>query len=344
MINSLYKLYKNSNSTRTPLEDFNTECFKGVLEFNPELSKKFIKKFLKLPDGNYSIRTQVRYNLKDDPNCIIDMVLESSTTVCFIENKVNSKEGWEQLARYIKVLEEIGGKYHKKTYLMYCTKYEDKKQNVEHHFRQFKWRDIGFWLDKNYPKDNFVINYTSFLKKQNIMPDTLVTTDTVISLKNFLKTYESMDIHIKNAEKHFKYYFPKSDVQKQEKIPKIREHDRIARLISNVLENKSVHTEILYSIHFEGVRLQSQIWIHKTHPQCDLILLKAKELNYFDSAEKNEWGALMKFNKGLYHFIDNDDAEIEIEKWFKESFKMIAQFIAITPEFKCSIKPKIEVE
>jgi len=98
MLLDLIKLYKKQGeSKRTPLEDFNTECFAGILKMYPDIKKAFIYSFLKLPKDNYRVLTQVRKNLLNRENCIIDLVLESNGHTCFIENKVESKEGWEQL-------------------------------------------------------------------------------------------------------------------------------------------------------------------------------------------------------------------------------------------------------
>lgn len=122
MFNNLYKLYKKSATDRTPLEDYNTECFSELLQFYPSILNSFVE-FLNLPEGNYKVFTQSKYNLSNDPNCIIDMVLESESVICFIENKVNSKEGWEQLTSYGKVLDSFKKK---QTYLKYCTKHLDE--------------------------------------------------------------------------------------------------------------------------------------------------------------------------------------------------------------------------
>ncbi|QXP71266.1 hypothetical protein H0I29_04040 [Polaribacter sp. R2A056_3_33] len=54
MFNSLFKLYR-SNNEKSPLEGYNMECFKGILEFYPDILKPFIE-FLKLPEGNYIVK------------------------------------------------------------------------------------------------------------------------------------------------------------------------------------------------------------------------------------------------------------------------------------------------
>lgn len=337
MFNSLYKLYR-SNSKKTPLEDFNTECFKGILEFYPVILKSFVK-FLKLPEGNFKIKTQAKFHLQNHPNCVVDMVLESNSVICFIENKVNSKEGWEQLERYSLVLDNIKKiKPTKETYLKYCTKNVDLKKNIRHRFTQFRWFHIGKWLELNHNNNVMVNNYLNFLKEQQMAMDTSISTNTVITLKHFLKTYEAMDFHIKEAIAPLKKQFPHSKIEKQEKISKLREHDRIARFIRNPLSDKSQYSEILYCIHFELVKLQTQIWISKLHPQCEKIAKRGKDSGLFEYSEIDQFGLNLRNSKKLFHFIDRKKSDQEIRQWFEDSFIKIKTFIDDNPDLNWNLK------
>lgn len=327
MFGNLYKLYSNTKSNRTPLEDFTTECFAGVLQCNPTILADFVG-LLKLDAGTYKVNTQVKYTLPNDPNCIVDMVLENENTICFIENKVNSKEGWEQLSRYAKVLDGID----KKTYLRYCTKHVDTKKETLHQFKQLRWYNISNLLEKKHSHNVMAMQYVQFLKQQQMAMDTSITTNTVISLKHFLNTYEAMDFHIKNALPDFKKVFPKAGIIKQEKIPKIREHDRIARMIPNPLKDQTYHTEILYGIHFELCKLQTQLWVHKSHPQCNDIYERGKASGLFEYCKIDEYGLGLRNYKKLYHFMDTQNSDEDIKQWFVNSFNNIKQFIKDNPD------------
>ena len=335
MFNSLYKLYSNTNSNRTPLEDFNTECFAGVLQCHPDILASFVE-LLGLQKGDYKITTQAKYSLIDDPNCIVDMVLESDTTVCFIENKVNSKEGWEQLNRYSKVLNG----FEKETHLRYCTKHVDTKKEKRHHFNQFRWFDIGKMLENKHSSNIMAMQYLQFLKQQQMATDTSISTDTVITLKHFLNTYEAMDFHIKNVHPDFEKMFSNAKVINQEKIPKIRQHDRIARMIRHPFQDKSNHTEILYSIHFELCKLQTQIWVSRNHPQCNDILKRGESSGLFEYCELDEHGLGLRNYKKLYHFIDSKNSDEDIKQWFIDSFNKIRKFIESNPDLNWSDKVK----
>jgi len=167
--------------------------------------------------------------------------------------------------------------------------------------------------------------------------DNTITTDTVIAMRSLLQTYETMDFHIKTALPLFKKLFPNAEVEKQEKIKSLREHDRIARRTRHVLQDKSKYTELLFCIHFEEVKLQTQIWINSNHSQRELVLEKARAFkengkSFKTWEDKNGLG--IYFDKKLYHFIGDKNADEEIKKWFDESFKYMRAFIDATPELK----------
>ena len=144
MFDSLLQLYK-TNTYKTPLEDFNTECFAGILNMYPKIKNDFIFNFLSLPKDDYKILTQLKKDLEDYQNCIIDFTLIGNNNVCFIENKVNSREGDIQLFRYKLVLDNYYPNH--KKHLFYCTKFSDPK-NEDNEFKDYnfqKWQDMAVW-------------------------------------------------------------------------------------------------------------------------------------------------------------------------------------------------------
>ena len=133
------------SSQKTPLEDFTTEAFSGILKLEPEIKKKFTEEFPDLPEGLYCHEAQVKYDLPGDSNCIIDFEIKRDSKVCFIENKVDSHEGYRLLERYCKRL-DMFSEDGKNTRLFYCTKNYDPKDFEGHDFRQFRWDEIAKFL------------------------------------------------------------------------------------------------------------------------------------------------------------------------------------------------------
>lgn len=99
---SLYS--KSGGGNKTPLDDFITELFVGTLEKDKELLDKYVNDVLKVDGAGFLIKSQGRYSLEDDINCIVDIVIENSEHICVVENKVNSCEGERKLERYKKFL------------------------------------------------------------------------------------------------------------------------------------------------------------------------------------------------------------------------------------------------
>lgn len=329
MLLSLYNLINKSSNGRTPLEDFTTECFAGVLQQHPLVLETFTD-WLNLPKGSYKVTTQCNHYLEDDMNCIIDLVLESNNVLCFIENKVNSKEGWEQLNRYTKVLDKQSNK---QTFLKYCTKYVDSKKNKNHNFSQFRWHELAKLIEIKHPENPLVIDFVQFLKRHQMTQDTSITTDTVIAMNKFLQTYEAMNFHIINALGSFKKLFPKGEIVKGEGIAKIREHDRISRSIHRIFKENSKPSELMFAIYFEEVKIQTLIWVSIHHPMAEKMEKRAIESGIFKT-RKNESGIGIYLDCKLYQFIENKNSDQEIKEWFENSFQVFRDFIDNNPDLE----------
>ncbi|QAA80876.1 hypothetical protein EI546_03640 [Aequorivita sp. H23M31] len=339
MFNNLYKLYRNNNSQHTPLEDFNTECFAGILNCYPEILNSFVVDFLDLPLGAYNVSTQLYYPLSEDPNCIVDMVLESDNCICFIENKVNSVEGFEQLERYKKVLESFKGE--KETVLRYITKWSDVKINISPRFKQYRWYEIADWLQREFAENVLVTNYYNFLKSQNMARKKEITTDGVIALKNFYDAYSTAILHLESGQKIFQNYFPKTLTHGHnfQSYKRIIEGHRVYYIISDLFkEHKNYHSEILLAFHIRDVTFQLQLWLSLTHPLGPKILERVSVLKDFDVANKNEHGFMINRNIKLYNFIDAEDVDGEIKKWFTSGFDVIRNFIDDNPDLNWDAK------
>ena len=324
MLNNLFKLYLR-NRTKTPLEDFTTEAFSGILKYNSEIKNDFINNFLQIPDGEYRIKTQVKYDLENDTNCIIDFVLESENIICFIENKVNSKEGNRQLERYCKVLEiYINEGY--ETYLCYCTKYFDEKLLEDHNFHQFRWFQIANFL-KPYKNNALVKDFLKFLKFKNMSQELTITTKDLFAIENL---YDSIAI-IKGYLDRMKPLFIKTFKSKIKlsdgcTTSQLIQYKRQIYYFKDIV-GQSGWSEIKYGFQTSSSQIYVGIWIDKSNVDY----LKFKE--YF-AAEKYgfevanlEKGISIELKIPLQNFINYENADLQISDWFKESFSKFAILI-----------------
>jgi len=329
MIDKLYKLYRKQNNQRKPLEDFNTECLAGVLKMSPDFLANFVK-LLKLPLGDYSVKTQETYSIKEVnmPNCIVDMVLESDSTICFIENKVNSGEGWKQLERYGKVLDAI---VDKETYLRYCTKRIENKVKEEHDFWQFRWFQIAKLIKDHHSKDLLASDYFQFLKQNNMALDYSISSSKLLTMENFINAYDTMKFHIEESLKDFQTAFPQANIISKININEIWEHERLSMLIEFPLKDTH-YSEILYAINFDDGMLHTQIFVDSSHTKQNLLFNNAKRLDLFAIVDRSEYGLALRNSKKLEDFIGQDDFEEQIKTWFADSFADVRTFIDKTPE------------
>lgn len=189
------RLIRLWSDSRTPTEDFCTECLAGILD-TYKLTDKFVNEVLVLGGQGYSLTTQKHYSKEknEEFDSFVDMVFENLDSICFVENKVESHEGLKvgedgheifQLEKYALILNRKYGE--KKCKLVYCTKYhedktkylEDENANGEEKFRQIKWKDIANFLIKQYDNSHEeILNcFVKFLNKRGMTNYNLTCVD-----------------------------------------------------------------------------------------------------------------------------------------------------------------------
>jgi len=333
MFLNLYRLYrKNGYSDRSPLEDFNTEVFAGILNLSNKIFNDFIN-LLELPEDNYEVRTQRRYSLKGRPDCIIDLILIGENNICFIENKVHSGESWEQLDRYCEALDTHFKDQQK--HLVYCTKFTDHKSETRHKFKQIRWYQIAEILRRYSENDFYLNNYLEFLKHFNMAQKNTFNPEMVISMENIKDAVETIKIHVENARPYFEDIFNLDKSSFQEATTSSK--DRVAGYTTNILPEHTAHTEILYCIKVSLVKLQTQIFINKAHSSIEEVKEKI-EAYIQTNAEvqlgfrEHPMGFVIYMDRKIYDLINDPEADEKIKLWFVDSFNEFAKFLKATPE------------
>lgn len=325
MLDNLFKLYLR-NKTKTPLEDFTTEAFAGILKYDSDIKNEFINKFLKIPQGEHRIKTQVKYELENDSNCIIDFVLESENIICFVENKVNSKEGNRQLERYSKILDIYANEGYE-TYLYYCTKYFDEKPLKEHQFHQFRWFQIAEFL-KPYSKSNALVkDFLKFLKIKNMSQDLTITTKDLFAIESLYETIGIIKGYLDRMKPLFIKTF-KSKIKLSDgcTTSQLIQHKRQIYYFKDIVGH-SGWSEIKYGFQTSSSRIYVGIWIDK----ANVDYLKFKE--YFATKEHEfevinlDRGLSIELNSPLQNFINYENADSQISDWFKNSFSKFALLV-----------------
>ena len=333
MFLDLINLYKKSiKSDRTPLEDFNTECFANILKLYENIKNDFILNFLELPEDEYRITTQLRKDLPEVKNCIIDLVFIGKSNVCFIENKIESKEGREQLLKYSRVLDihylEL------KKHLFYCTKYTElKNENGKYdiyNFRQFKWFQIAKFL-KKYQNENPLINeYIKFLYKYKMAQDNTFKSENILTVENLQKTFEIAEFHLNNCKEDFNIKFSSEKNVRNNNWNQLKIHNRISNWKLGIL-NGGGHSEILYCIEFNNLKLKTQIYVTSNNTNYEKFKKLSNDRNDIRSFDFGS-GFCYYTSTDLGKFLNDENSDINIKEWFCESFKIIETLILNNPQ------------
>lgn len=332
MLNQLLSLYKKHRS-KTPLEDFTTEVFVGILNLEEDIKIAFIQDFLKLPESNYSLKTQVKYELDNDQNCVIDFVLEGENSICFIENKVNSKEGYRQIERYCKVLESLADS-DLETHLFYCTKYFDKKTLKEHNFKQIRWFQIAKFL-KKYKENKFVENFLDFLITHDMAQELTINAKDFVSLENLQDLINLINGHLNRVKPVFKKTFNAKKVSDGTSTTQIIKHNRMIYYLTGILATKG-WSELKYGFQFSSPSIYVSIYLDKSNPDYKELMNAVKTMPNFTTVTYDK-GSSINIKKDISVFLNDEQADTKIADWFKDAFKQYAELIKNTGQLDWKI-------
>lgn len=322
MFNQILRLI-SKNTNRTPIEDYTTELFVGTLNNDNELKRRFCKDFLRLESNDFTINTQVFYPQENSANCIIDVVIKGENEVCFMENKVNSKEGKLQLDRYSIILNELKNTG-VKTKLVYCTKNSDPKTFDQHSFFQFKWHDVSEFFKRN--SDEKITNlFINFLKQNNMSIDMTLRGVHLTTLENANNIFSLIDRNIDNVKSEFASTFGKiKDLRNNAQFKtQIYDYERVCIMATPIDESKG-YSEILYGFEFKG-NLILQIYIDNENEFYNTFVeeIKKQDVLKYDIFDH---GSVLYTDINLGIFLNDEDSENKIKDWFLQGFNLVQDF------------------
>ncbi len=364
MFIQLFKLCRRITPTgKTPLEDFTTESFVGLLNLYPqesELRKEFIE-FLGLPEGDdYHIESQREYT-----KCRIDIVVESAkkNILCFIESKVESKENKaksdkekSQLEKYCELLNNLKSKSKDKKLnlrLRYLTKYHEPKDKLEQQlkgdlseieFKTKRWFEVADFLTAyesnqlvNNTKSNYLIkDFLTFLKSKNMSKDLKFSNEDFQIMESMSNTAKILNNHLDRVDKDFYNVVGKRTIQK-DSIEKLAKFNRWAYYVPNIVEDKKA-SDFKYGFYFDDdkSRIYMGVYIEKE----SIKYLEIEQLESISSAKEFEFelrkdgdkihGLAIKLERDITDLREDEEGPDKIQDWFKASFKEFHKFFQET--------------
>lgn len=327
---SLYKRQRNSD--KTPLEDFTTEIFVGILEQYQDLLNIYVNEVLKIDGSNYSIDSQVKYSLYDEKDCIIDIVIKNEDSICFVENKVNSSEGDRQLERYSKLLRSIELNESKNVYLRYCTKFYDKKDLNNINFLQYRWSDIYNFLEENTEDDNLIEEYLEFLEGEGMSSAGEFNYQDLIVMSTISSTIAKMDECLDNVKDTVINSFGKPYERDSERLKEIVKSETYKMWVNDIIGDNGSRIDIGFTLE-DGLEIPApflnvDLVVYPNNNKFENIISKKDELqNLFDSDYSNDERILFSFEKPLCDFISKDSQITLMCDWFNEKIHEVKRII-----------------
>jgi len=339
VFSNLLRLYRKNGASATPEEDFCTECLAGILRSDSNLLKDFIQDILKIDsDSRFKVTTQRTFYTKEEgEQGRLDLVLESQEELCFVEIKVRSGEGPDQLKKYSQILREQNDTI--TTYLRYCTLYIEEKEPLEN-FEQFRWADIAKFLAKRTKHDKLIHEFYNFLKENNMAGNERFSHEDLVGLKVYgeiaQKVNEVFNL-IKPKLENFGIVSGGLNASSH-----IMGHNRLALLCKGVLQDSN--SEVLVSFDFIGMKFDDepvvsvQLFVHRKNSFYQNFVEIAKmqyqneKYKSKDILSTNEYGAHIRYEKPLALFFSEEEQLQMISKWIEERLDEIMKFRNNHPE------------
>jgi hypothetical protein len=208
---SLFSRLLNLNTSSIPLEDFFTELVAHLFSTNEKILYDWLK-YMDLLDANASldvyISTQREFKALESHSVAsrLDISIElvnsekrNIDNIIFVESKVGSKEGHEQLSRYAEILDSLPNCNQK--FLIYITRDFDPKdqetvlKNIPQSaikFKQSRWHEFYRFL-QSYSDIMLVQEITVFMDEHNMAHNNQFSSIDVIALANFTKSLKLIE-------------------------------------------------------------------------------------------------------------------------------------------------------
>ncbi len=204
---ALFKQLLRLHKGNIPLEDFFTEIVAYFLSENKEVLFSWLQysHLLKLGDHlDAHITTQKTYKhpIRGDekrPDIVVELSNGDGYDLIFIESKVGSSEGYNQLSDYAEILDSLPGYRHK--ILVYITRdFDPKKESVvlqsivndNVRFKQLRWHQFYQFLNTQ-KSSELNQEITTFMQEHRMAQNNQFSSVDILALANFPSALKLME-------------------------------------------------------------------------------------------------------------------------------------------------------
>lgn len=210
---SLFSTLLKLHASPRPTEDFFTEVVAHLFRSNASLLTSWLQELGLFAEHTYSdmfVSTQTVFDsvggldIANRPDMVINLLDGDKRDCLFIESKIGSGEGFEQLPRYAQVLEtQIEAR--EKALLYITQKYDqkDEKRVTENapnvRFVQSRWHLFHDFL-KSQTASQLVTEVLAFMQEQEMAQRNQFTQEDVLAINHFGNSAQLMDQTILKGE------------------------------------------------------------------------------------------------------------------------------------------------
>lgn len=334
LFKQLLRLHKGS----IPLEDFFTEIVAYFLSENKKVLFSWLKysHVLKLGDHlDAHITTQKTYkhHVRGDekrPDIVVELSNRDGYDLIFIESKVGSCEGYNQLSDYAEILDALPGYRHK--ILVYITRDFDPKkeavvlQNILNvRFKQLRWHQFYQFLNTQ-TSSELKQEIITFMQENRMAQSNQFSSTDILALANFPSALELIEQVMWGKVLHkFEEILGEHkslEFRKRRALQNIQWHGRY--VLTSWMPNRwtcfvGFFTKPVDSSGYPTVRLLLQV--DPKSPKRQEIINEFRQIsnnsdwNPYDLDTPNAW-SYIALEKSLRDFLSLEDHVFAIEEFF----------------------------
>lgn len=364
LFNQLLRLHRGS----VPLEDFFTEIFAYFLSEHQNVLFSWFKygHILDLDDyAGSNITTQKTYKHPERgdekrPDIVIELSDGENYNLIFIESKVGSSEGYNQLSDYAEILNSLPG--YRNKILIYITRdFDPKKEscvlkNVPYSnvkFKQLRWHQFYQFLTTQRSSD-LQQEIMTFMKEHRMAQSNQFSSIDVLALTTFPSTLKLMELVLWGKVLHrFEDILgdhQKLGIRKRVALQNIQWHGRY--VLVSWMPNKwwclmGFFMKPVDSSGYPTVRLVLEV--DPKSPKRQEIIHEFRQIasnsdwNPYNLDQPNTW-AWIALEKSLRDFISLDDHVFAIEEFLLKALQELENVKKQYPQLPWGIVSDSEME
>jgi len=335
----LFHVLKNSNGN--PYEDFLTELFAEhlsedtcIVEFFTQLLDEPVKEL-----NHLSVDTQVTYpalmhhQTDSRPDIVIQFYDGQQHHIVFIECKLASSEGVEQLSRYADHLNVFSAKG-SRCYLIYLTQYFEEKDGTSLSskspnlkFMQLRWYQIYKWIKQSAIQSDYASKLLDYMEEIGLEDNRKFSPIDVYGIQHMNRLQRMMDECMDDAVDGLMTELFGKALQQYNRYNQLKYMERYVK--ASEQEGRATEVAVGFYISDDDYPIISVVYEFNPRrcPDSSKVIAAMHdfiathpEWETFDLNSNAEWQGI-SCDRSLVKFLHHEDHILEIQKFYLEKLK-----------------------